>query len=365
MTLAREDRTEISKFVRDTVQRIPPRAVKAMGIGRLIGTPEADTPPLTDSSDRLATTNFVQRLISGISGVTSVFGRTGVVVAQTGDYSISQITGAVTTVFGRSGAVVATSGDYTAAQVTNAADKSSASTQSFTGALTSAGIVTGTAMSATGITGATTGNARAVGGNASGAPTSGTFAVGDYVINNDGSVWVCTVAGSPGTWVETGSLGNKVTSVYGRTGAVVAVAGDYTAAEVTNAADKSSASVQSFAGGVVSTSASNGVGYATGSGGTGTVVSSAVTINKLTGKITGTAVAASGSLFVTVTNSTVAASDIIIINLTNGATSGSFPPEEVFVLKVAAGSFVFGMNNNTGTSITPTFNFAVIKGATA
>lgn len=43
---------------------------------------------------------------------------------------------------------------------------------------------------------------------------------------------------------------SPVTSVFGRTGTVVAVAGDYTAAKVTNAADKSSASTQSFAGGI-------------------------------------------------------------------------------------------------------------------
>ncbi len=39
----------------------------------------------------------------------------------------------VNSAFGRSGAVVATTGDYTAAQVTNAADKSSASAQNFLG----------------------------------------------------------------------------------------------------------------------------------------------------------------------------------------------------------------------------------------
>jgi hypothetical protein len=45
---------------------------------------------------------------------------------------------------------------------------------------------------------------RYVGGTASGAPVSGTFAVGDFVVDETGTVWVCTVAGSPGTWL--GSL---------------------------------------------------------------------------------------------------------------------------------------------------------------
>lgn len=87
--------------------------------------------------------------------VSSVFGRVGAISAQTGDYSYSQInglgtaathgfqliingvtcsldgtcsitgTGAVTTVFGRSGTVTAQTGDYTAAKVTNAVDSTS------------------------------------------------------------------------------------------------------------------------------------------------------------------------------------------------------------------------------------------------
>jgi hypothetical protein len=88
--------------------------------------------------------------INGVTlgGVTSVFGRTGVVSGASGDYNASQVTNAVdvtqsygnpvwltslawskitgvpatgvSTVFGRAGAVVAASGDYTAAQVTGA-----------------------------------------------------------------------------------------------------------------------------------------------------------------------------------------------------------------------------------------------------
>jgi hypothetical protein len=46
--------------------------------------------------------------------------------------------GAVSSVFGRTGDVTANSGDYTAAQVTNAADKSSVSTQTFTGKISAA-----------------------------------------------------------------------------------------------------------------------------------------------------------------------------------------------------------------------------------
>lgn len=52
-------------------------------------------------------------------------------------------------------------------------------------------------LAATGATAAT----RFVGGTAFGAPTTGAFVIGDFVIDQSGTVWVCTVAGSPGTWV--------------------------------------------------------------------------------------------------------------------------------------------------------------------
>ncbi len=54
-----------------------------------------------------------------------------------------------------------------------------------------------------GLAGAT-GATRYVGGTATGAPGSGTFSLGDYVIDQTGKVWVCTVAGTPGTWVGVG-----------------------------------------------------------------------------------------------------------------------------------------------------------------
>lgn len=104
--------------------------------------------------------------------VNSVFGRSGTVAAQTGDYSFPQISGtlgfsqappggtsstfwrgdgvwatpagggAVTSVFGRTGAVAATSGDYGVAQITGAAPTAS---PTFTGTATIAGAyITGT-----------------------------------------------------------------------------------------------------------------------------------------------------------------------------------------------------------------------------
>jgi hypothetical protein len=137
---------------------------------------------------------------TGTGAVTSVFGRSGAVVAASGDYSASQITNAVdktvsypnpawitslawskiasppamvNTYNTRSGAVVPATGDYTAAQVTNAVD------------------------------------------------TSGTYS---------DPAWLTTLS-----WSKLTGAPTLVNSFNARTGAVVPATGDYTAAQVTNA----------------------------------------------------------------------------------------------------------------------------------
>jgi hypothetical protein len=67
------------------------------------------------------------------------------------------------------------------------------------------GFITGvTSVGVSGLPGAVAG-ARFVGATTSGAPASGTFVAGDYVIDQTGQMWICTVGGSPGTWVAPGS----------------------------------------------------------------------------------------------------------------------------------------------------------------
>jgi len=56
-----------------------------------------------------------------------------------------------------------------------------------------------TYLDISGLTGATAAS-RYVGATTGGAPASGTFAVGDFIIEQDGGMSVCTVAGTPGTW---------------------------------------------------------------------------------------------------------------------------------------------------------------------
>lgn len=60
------------------------------------------------------------------------------------------------------------------------------------------------AIPASGLTGATAAT-RYVGGTTSGAPVSGTFAIGDFVIAQNGGLWICTAAGTPGSWINPAS----------------------------------------------------------------------------------------------------------------------------------------------------------------
>src|SRR5437764_3579970 len=69
----------------------------------------------------------------------------------------------------------------------------------------SGGISAPTAVAPTGLTGAVQ-VTRYVGGVSTVAPTTGTFAVGDFVVSRNGKMFVCTVAGTPGTWVEPASV---------------------------------------------------------------------------------------------------------------------------------------------------------------
>jgi hypothetical protein len=73
------------------------------------------------------------------------------------------------------------------------------------------GVVPGIVYAPLGLPGATQAS-RYVGATASGAPVSGTFSIGDFVIAQNGAIWICTVAGSPGTWASF-SGGKGITGV--------------------------------------------------------------------------------------------------------------------------------------------------------
>lgn len=74
---------------------------------------------------------------------------------------------------------------------------------------------------------------RYVGGTASVAPTTGTFAIGDFVITQAGSVYICTVAGTPGTWVAVSGGGGVTVDDEGTPLSTVGTTLDFVGAGVT------------------------------------------------------------------------------------------------------------------------------------
>ena len=95
--------------------------------------------------------------------------------------------------------------------------------------VTATGEISGSDLKATGLTGATAGNTRIVGATTSGAPITGTFAQGDVVVDQTGTIWICTTAGTPGTWTNeisnslvvrsaTATAGTGEFTIYGTSG---------------------------------------------------------------------------------------------------------------------------------------------------
>ena len=81
-------------------------------------------------------------------------------------------------------------------------------------------------LEVSGPTGATAAT-RYAGGTTSGAPASGTFLKGDFVIAQDGSIYICTTAGSPGTWASVASgSGIPVTIIDAKGDLIVGSAAD-------------------------------------------------------------------------------------------------------------------------------------------
>jgi hypothetical protein len=148
---------------------------------------------------------------AGGGSVASVFGRTGAVVAASGDYSASQITGAAI-----DSAVVHLAGTETVSGV-----KTFASNLTLNGNLSVAGSITQTGSGPTQWSGQQwTGTTVTV-------PSGLAFSLG---VGSD-NIFKCQMAS--GTSCLPAS---SVTSVFGRTGAVVAASGDYSVAQITGAA---------------------------------------------------------------------------------------------------------------------------------
>lgn len=82
-----------------------------------------------------------------------------------------------------------------------------------------------------GPTGATAAT-RYAGATTSGAPASGSFLKGDFVITQDGSVYICTTAGSPGTWTAVGGSSGIPATIFDAKGDIIAASAADTAARL-------------------------------------------------------------------------------------------------------------------------------------
>jgi hypothetical protein len=200
------------------------------------GTPAAPTATVGTNTTQIATTAFVIANAGG--AVSSVFGRTGTVVAATNDYSVAQVTGAaplasptftgtpaaptatvgtnttqiattafvlanaggsVASVFGRTGAVVSTSGDYSVAQVTGAAPIAS---PTFTGTPAAPTATVGTNTTQLATTAFVLANAPAVS-----LTNAESYISADVTLMNGGGYYnITSVALAAGTWLVTGRM---------------------------------------------------------------------------------------------------------------------------------------------------------------
>lgn len=141
---------------------------------------------------------------------------------------------------------------------------------------------------------------------------------------------------------------------------------------ITNSSTLTQTGAITAAAGITSSSASAGIGYATGAGGAvaqATNRTTGVTLNTITGTITTNtaSLAAEASANFTVTNSSVAIGDVVVVAIQSGTDGGN---TAVSVVTVAAGSFVIKVSNHNaaaGTAETGAIliNFAVIKAVSA
>ena len=147
----------------------------------------------------------------GGGAVSSVFGRTGAVTAANGDYSVSQVTGAAAD----SGVV------HLAGAETVSGSKTFSSDATFNGNLNVAGNINQTG------TGPTQWSGKKWTGTTVTVPSGMDFSLG---IGSD-SAFKCQLTSGASCMPA-----DAVTSVFGRTGAVVAGSGDYSVAQITGAA---------------------------------------------------------------------------------------------------------------------------------
>jgi hypothetical protein len=192
--------------------------------------------------------------------------------------------------------------------------------------------------------------------------TGGNVATSSQILflwNATGSTVTFVTGGAAGSALRTGfSLGDG----HGALLLYETVTQTWVRLGIDDPASTAATLAQVFAAGVQSAHPSQGVGYATGAGGSVTQPTSqttAVTLNKACGKITMFNAAFNTGALVTFTvnNSTVVASDLIVVNAGVGG---------IIANAVAAnGSFTVTLYNAGPNTFTGQVNFAVVKAVTA
>ncbi|MBA2466881.1 MAG: hypothetical protein H0V46_04670 [Sphingomonas sp.] len=119
----------------------------------------------------------------------------------------------------------------------------------------------------------------------------------------------------------------------------------------------------------MTSSGTAGNGYSTGAGGAvvqATNKSTAVTLNKICGRVTmaNTSLAAAASVSFTLTNSTIAATDVVLVNIASAGTTNAYV---ITVDAVAAGSCRIHLRNLSAAALGEALvlNFAVTKAVIA
>jgi hypothetical protein len=177
------------------------------------------------------------------------------------------------------------------------------------------------------------------------------------------STGVSGLAANVATFLATPSSANLAAALTDETGTGAAVFANTPTLVTPNIGAATGTSLT--ATGVIASTGTAGVGYATGAGGAvtqGTSRTTGVTLNKTSGAITlFSAAGTTSATTFTVTNSTVAATDVIILNQKSGTDL-----YDLMVTAVAAGSFNITFRTTGGTTTEqPVFNFAVIKAVAA
>lgn len=205
---------------------------------------------------------------------------------------------------------------------------------------------------------------KAVGGNILASANSGTNAA-YFTFNSSGGTAYVGQETSAGGSIVIGSGGYGLSlapssghNIYFGTGAGAAVAGSFVGNNFT------------ANGSILSPSATGGIGYTTGAGGTvvqATNKATSVTLNKLTGAITTSNAALAGNTVVSfqVVLSAMGSNDTIITTLKSGAaTPGTY---EIWASETGGGAFNMNIRNITGGSLSEALviNYVVLKGSNA